>query len=386
MSISIEEIKKQIKEYRKSQSFICEIKTTTACNMKCTYCYQKEKNNSVIDPEMVESLFDELAVYYDGPLVCCFHGGEPLLALDTIKTVIERQEQKAYFNRIVYTIQSNGTLLTKEILEYFSEKNVSLGLSIDADTDTGNACRRLHSGNSIEGIINSIIPEILKKMRGLSTTCVVTNNNISELENYIVWCYESGVDTVSLNFLRMSQEENSDKNLIPGIDEYIEVTKNLINKLIELNSKGEKKIYIYEISNLVNKILNPYYDRFICNSPCGAGKRIICLNTDGRIDRCDCMGDHPLNTMGYYKKGNLAEILELGKNDDFAVNKKNIRECRECEIEKYCPNGCASCNYIYYGKKDIDHPGMMCKWYKEIIPYLIELIDSDINLELLACE
>lgn len=218
----------------------------------------------------------------------------------------------------------------------------------------------------------------------ISTTCVVTRKNVKNLVKYIYWCYQNRLSMIGFNYLRMNSLKDAELHLVPDINEYIESTKRVIDTLIELNQKGDStyKLYVLEISNIANKIINQYFDCYVCSAPCQAGKRIVCLNTDGRLDCCDCVGKNKDNTIGYYKKGELANLLEIARQKKFSVDKENIAECQGCEVAKYCTYGCVAENIIFYGNKNIQKPGKMCFWYREIISYLLEKFEDGISPDL----
>ena len=157
--------------------------------------------------------------------------------------------------------------------------------------------------------------------------------------------------------------------------------KELVDLQISINSKNEHKTYIFEFANLLTKIINPFFNCFVCNSPCQAGIRIACLNVDGLLEKCDCVLGTKENEIGMYQKGNLASLLKTSKENNNSICHNDIPKCRVCEINKYCTYGCMAENVIFYGNSKRNEPGKLCLYYKKMIPFLLSKIEDGIPLE-----
>lgn len=383
MSIEIIDVIKRIREYRNNLPFICELKVTELCNMKCSYCYREEKDTFVINEQRVLAFFDELAELYKGRIVCSFHGGEPLIKVDFIEEFMKELSKRTYFGRMAFTIQTNGLLITEDVLKIFEKYHVGVGISLDSVDDNIVEDRKLIDGKGTSKLVRQVIENMRERGISVSTTCVITRRNIKNLPQYIRWCYNNKISMVGFNYLRISDDKNAKLNLLPDVEEYLKITKEVIDVLIELNSKEHNyRLYVLEISNIVNKIVNSYFCSYVCNYPCQAGKRIVCLNTDGRLDCCDCIGNNKINTIGYFEPGNLKELLLIAESKNFALNRDIVEECRNCELSKYCTYACTAENIIYYGEKNIENPGKLCAWYKGIIKYLLSKLEEGISPEL----
>jgi uncharacterized protein len=124
---------------------------TEKCNLSCRYCYAATVGHHPNDTgsmslEVFQSGLDvALASSRVSEVSVIFHGGEPLLlpsrvfyqpALSYVRTK-EREENK----RVIIGIQSNLTLLDREIATLLADYNVSLGGSIDGPAELHNQMR-----------------------------------------------------------------------------------------------------------------------------------------------------------------------------------------------------------------------------------------------------
>lgn len=117
------------------------IHMTTLCNLKCKYCYANTSSNShVISQEILERLVQLIRRESEEKEIICvnFHGGEPLLGFTEIKYIVRQLKELSI--KIIYNIQTNGTLITDEIASFFKTVFCKPFLNKIAKT----FCRLLH--------------------------------------------------------------------------------------------------------------------------------------------------------------------------------------------------------------------------------------------------
>ena len=110
------------------------ISTNLNCNLKCIYCYEKDKKNIDFNVEEAISILKEmLSVKTEHGTKIKLHGGEPILSFPKIKQLCEQlwNEKFPEFYRIHIT--TNGTLIHGEIQEwlYANREKIILKLSLD---------------------------------------------------------------------------------------------------------------------------------------------------------------------------------------------------------------------------------------------------------------
>lgn len=101
------------------------------CNFHCRYCLQHVDGGltqglpSRINPKIYQYIADHIG---PGGLMLNFFGGEPLLYYDQIREIIEHT---AGLPGIGYSMVSNGSLLTPEMVTYFNNHDVRTTFSWD---------------------------------------------------------------------------------------------------------------------------------------------------------------------------------------------------------------------------------------------------------------
>lgn len=109
------------------------IHVTKACNMNCLYCYEKDKTSTYTWKE-IQDLCDNIILNNrEGqPYSVEFLGGEPMLAFDHVKRVVEYFNENDPEHIRYYIITSNGTIVTQELIEFLKEHpEIMFSASID---------------------------------------------------------------------------------------------------------------------------------------------------------------------------------------------------------------------------------------------------------------
>lgn len=111
-----------------------------ACNLGCQYCFFLSKENlyqgesHLMSEASLETYIQQLMASSPGPQVdVAWQGGEPMLrGLAFFKRSVQLAEQyRRPHQRILHTIQTNGTLIDDEWAAFFKQHNYLVGLSID---------------------------------------------------------------------------------------------------------------------------------------------------------------------------------------------------------------------------------------------------------------
>lgn len=108
------------------------LQPTTGCNLNCTYCYLPDRKDArPMSVAVAESIARSLAPV-PHLVWLLWHGGEPLATgLGHFRRLIDRFEELRERGRVRHSLQTNGTLITSEWCEFFKEKGLNIGISLD---------------------------------------------------------------------------------------------------------------------------------------------------------------------------------------------------------------------------------------------------------------
>lgn len=314
---------------------------THQCNLRCTYCYEKHKDDLTMPLELAKQIVDKELNADDGiaEAEIDLFGGEPLLEFETIKQLIEYTKTKKYPKDYIFFITTNGILLDEERKAWLAANTqyLQMGLSLDGTREMHNL-NRCNSFDKIDlEFFRRVYPDQLVKM-------TISDKTLPKLAEGVIFCHEKGFD-VSCNLaygIDWSSAENKatfEEQLMRLMQYYIANPQIKPCAMLDINR-------IKSMSYLSDK--NVRY--------CGAGYAMRAYDYDGKFYPCQ-------------------HFLPLSIGKDMAENSLNIdfssyeledseltRECRECVIRNVCPT-CYGENYSSTGNIHLRDTNM-CKMFK----------------------
>lgn len=156
---------------------------TEACNLRCSYCayggtYEFQRDHGtkkdLMDFETarksIDYFLDELVNpdkmnHLPSQVTMGFYGGEPLIHWQLIKQCMEYARSKPNFKRANagFSITTNGTLFTDEIIDSFAENRVAVALSLDGPEEVHDRLRQYSSGKGSWAILMKNLAKIRNK-------------------------------------------------------------------------------------------------------------------------------------------------------------------------------------------------------------------------------
>ncbi|MDE7171146.1 MAG: radical SAM protein, partial [Oscillospiraceae bacterium] len=142
------------------------------CNLRCQYCFASTGDfgtghRMTMDIETAKKAID-FVVERSGNrrnIEVDFFGGEPLMAMDTVKATVEyaRSIEKERGKNFRFTITTNGVLLNDENIEYINREMSNAVLSLDGRPEVNDRMRKTVSGG---GSYDVILPKFQKLVEG----------------------------------------------------------------------------------------------------------------------------------------------------------------------------------------------------------------------------
>ncbi len=343
------------------------------CNLRCKYCFADEGEykgcRKIMAPEVGKKAID-FVIEKSGPrknIEIDLFGGEPLMAFDLIKEVVEygKEQGKIHNKSIRFTMTTNATLLNDEIMDYLDKNMGNIVLSIDGRKEVNDKVRVRVDGS---GSYNAIMPKIKKmvEMRDKSKQYYArgtfTRENTDFFED-IKHLAEEGFDEISVepvvlpddNPLSLREED------LPMIFEQYD---KLYEEMLKRRREGrEFKFYHFNIDLQGGPCV---YKRI---SGCGAGHEYVAITPDGEVYPC-----HQFIGNNDFKMGDIesSDLNEAIANKFKSAHIYNKPECRECWARFYCSGGCQANNYNFNGDMSIPYH-LGCKMQKKRIECAIAL-------------
>ncbi len=334
---------------------------TDSCNLRCTYCilgdcyegFKSEKTKEINQESAVKLLTHiiNLKIQHDSPqLTISFYGGEPLLNMGFIKSIVEIIEglNSGHKLNIVFSLTTNATLLYKNI-QYLKDKDFKLMISLDGDSQ--NSSYRIFRKNS-QGSFQEVIQNIdrIKEnypdffLNNISFNAVLhKRNSVKDIYNFIYNRYHKIPNISELSIDNISpQNEQFFKSIFKSKRESENEYEDSSSKLSEITHNQSTKFYelvdyikYYSINSYVSDIpslLNNTKKHFPTNTCIPFSKKIY-LTTRNKILPCEKINHKfALGEVNNDINVNYDEIA----NSFNVVYKRLANLCQYCYVSRFC--------------------------------------------------
>ena len=344
-----------------------------ACNLRCKYCFADEGeyngHKGKMSLETAKKAIDYV-VKRSGPrknIEIDLFGGEPTMMMDTIKEIIAyaRENEAKWNKRIRFTMTTNATLLTDEMMDYMDKELENIILSIDGRKEVNDKVRIRFDG---KGSYDQILPNIKKmvakrdKTKAHTVRGTFTRENLDFYED-VKMMVDEGFREISIEpvVLEDGHPLALRKEDLPKIFESYD---KLYDELVQKKAEG-KEFNFYHFKVDLNG--GPCVYKRI--SGCGAGFEYVAITPQGEVYPC-----HQFVGKEEYK---LGSIYDDSYNEDLGMSFKkehiyNKPKCRNCWARFYCSGGCQANNIAF--NNDINNPyDIGCQMQKKRIECAIAL-------------
>jgi serine-type anaerobic sulfatase-maturating enzyme len=223
-----------------------------ACNLGCKYCFFLSKENlyaeresPLMDNAILETYLQQLMDSSPGPQVeVAWQGGEPMLrGLDFYRRSVELAEKyRKPHQRILHTIQTNGTLIDDEWAGFLKQHHYLVGLSVDGPREMHDAYRYDKKG---QGSFDAVMRgwNVLRK-HDVDTNILCTINAANQ--DHPIEVYRFFRDELKAQYIQ----------LIPIVERATERTIALANKGWRGNRGTDRPLYKQEGSLVTDRTVS----------------------------------------------------------------------------------------------------------------------------------
>ena len=374
---SICNLHKNFNDYVVSPNFFL-IDLTKKCNLNCKYCF-RESSNEVISDEIIDvackKIQENCKIHKIRSITIQPWGGEPLLIPEKIERIYQNFLHSDI--RVHFTLETNGTLLTKLILDKLSNINMHIGISIDGCQYIHDLQRPLKNGtSSYNRILDNVRVAQKHGYHRFSIISVLTKESLPYLEKNI----DTFLNCFGIRQFKFNPVHNSSfKNDTFGLSS--EDIENFFTRLFEYYVYSLDKGNIFDEDNITQRISNIFQKddtNICCSRGCQGGYRMISIGINGDVYPCELI-DYPQERIG-----NILENRTLNQMITSAISTKRYFKdhlsniCNLCPWVYFCRGGCTS-KTLYYEPNEHKIDTTNCSINKTIYPLIINRILSDPN-------
>lgn len=363
------------------------IKTASRCNIDCTYCYvynlgddSWKENPKLMSVTTIDNIINTLkSIYqYQGySFAIVLHGGEPLLLPKERLEYLLKEIRNNLPDYTSISIQTNGLLITNEIIELCDKYRTTLAISLDGDKIINDANRIDHKG---KGTYDRIIQKINlvqnhPKSKSVFTGLLAVINPFSNPKK--VYDFFKGLNIPSVNFL---MRDGNHDNYPFGKSDFnsLEYGKWLSDLWLQYFN-DENPIPIAVFDNIAKMIMGGESQKE------GTGlniSEILIIDTSGEITKNDTLKSTKNKADKFNNHWNVNDknfdIIQILNSDEYKnyikMQKPTSKTCLECDLLNICGGGMPL--YRWSNSNGFDNPSVFCNDHKYIINSIFKTIHN----------
>lgn len=223
--------------YKHNNAFV--IFTTTACNARCPYCYEKGIPTFRMTKRVADGVVDYIKNVHTGPIHLRWFGGEPLLNTEIIDYIIDKLEADGI--EFSSSIISNSSLLYKYVdsLDKWKVNQIQItfdGIGKKYDEIKGYVGA---TGSTFDDVVRGIHEAIKRSNAYISVRINVSFDNVDDLDEILQYMSDNfkkykDMGRLSIHFGRIFEVFMEDTGediyrLNRRISEIIEKHKDIVN-------------------------------------------------------------------------------------------------------------------------------------------------------------
>lgn len=338
---------------------------TSDCNLACRYCFIENPNCDKIE---LHSMSEKTAItainkYIDylhsegmKEALLIFYGGEPTLNWSVVKAVVDRTTMETDIE-FQYTMVTNGTLLDNDKVQYISDHNINLGISIDGPKPINDANRIFK--NSAGSVYDTILPKIEMAQRSTHVCLSITlaPSVVAKKNEVLEWLESSPFNSIGFNLYCYTKKDSNWESYS------VQATEMII--------KAYEKLRTSVFDDRIQRKIDSLREKKFKFTDCGAiGGNQVVFKANG--DVCVC---HAYEKTDKYTICNIndSDFSSIISSDEFSFWQKRVpifnEECLACEALFCCGGGCATrAESLFDNREEIDrtfciHTKMILRWF-----------------------
>lgn len=375
--------------------------TGAICNLDCEYCFFLSKEQLYPDSpfrmshEVHEAYIRQLLEAHRGQpeVVVAFQGGEPtMMGLDFFRESLELERQLAApGQRIINTLQTNGTLLDDDWGEFLVANDFLVGVSIDGPREMHDAFRVDKAGKpTFDRVMRGV--DVLRR-HGVEWNALTTVNSANQDHGRRVYTFlRDECGALFMQFIPIVERTTPEQLSLAEAGHQLRASerplyrqqgKQVTSRTVDAAAYGQFLVDVFEewVRRDVGTVFVQDFDSALAHwlgmdqagvcvhaKTCGLQ---IALEHNGDVYSCDHFVE-PRFLLGNITQGTtLRELVDSPEQRRFGQYKFDSlpQECLDCEVRFACNGGCPKDRFISTSDGE---PGLnyLCAGYKRFFTHI----------------
>ena len=306
---------------------------TSQCNLACTYCYEfgsdkiathqgKPRSMSLATAkDSVDFLFTQSA--QRKAVHITFFGGETLMNFRLLRDVVVYAEDQGTQKgkQVTFSLTTNATLLTDEIIDFLADHRVGVTVSMDGPPDLQNKHRVFKNG---KGSYEVIEPRLRKLLARHKTRAITARVTLTDGVTDVVRIYKHLKDEIGFHEIGFAPVTSS------GIQDHSITDTDMTSILTEFHALADEWLAyalrgeMHGFSN-VSETMGELRKGVNKSHPCGAGLGLLGVSPSGDLSPC-----HRFTDSDSHSLGNIQDGIDVEKRRDF-LTRRHVGTKYDCQ-------------------------------------------------------
>jgi uncharacterized protein len=325
--------------------------------------------------EDIAALLEQMSEAHPS-ITLMFHGGEPLLRFDELRRIcaFAADAGERHKASVSFLIQTNGSLLDEDKVQFLRERQFGVGMSIDGPPEVNDRTRVTAAGRGTGEKMEQLFdryPEFMRTEVGYITT--VTSRNVDSLQTIAEYLRGLGVRSWKTAIFDPEGRGKDHPEFEVPLEPYIGFLEWAVAQCAKGLWAGFR---MKTVLDLLQVIMTAERPNLCMKFPCGAGREFAVAGADKTVLACDAT-DHAAFRLGPLQPDTGFPHVSSAQDALSARESWLLEEaeCSQCPWLHFCAGTCMAKALIRHGTiKAVDD--FECSVRKRLFPllfaYLIE--------------
>jgi len=346
------------------------------CNLACSYCFVETKSLQIMDDDVQDRVARAIAhtvrTHSLEEVNLKLAGGEPTLAAPLMERIQDKvaAELKGLDVRFITSILSNGTVLTKRLLDFLKRPMTGIGISVDGFGEAHNIHRKFRdNGQGSWRVIENNIKTLLEHNIHPHVMTTTGPETLDSLPDLLEWIFDLGLTT------RVSVVRNPDCSWGGSpvqMEQYTRYCGQLEEHFDIALSRLEQSRVPIDLANSLAVCELSFDYPAISGVTCGIGRNHVVVTTRGDVASCPMT----VHEGGMQMEDDLLSSCHRAFPYSPADRKRlnGEEDCLDCQWYPVCVGGCPVTNLRVNKAPFSKSP--FCRFYKYFIPRYVRFLGN----------
>lgn len=353
------------------------------CNLRCAYCfylgraelYPETSCHRMTEATLTRLVRSYLALPFSAHTFA-FQGGEPLLmGEDFFRKLVTLQKRYARpGSQITNCVQTNGTLLTESLAQFFTQEHFLLGVSVDGPAELHNLRRPNVNGDGSHAMVMRGLDLLKAAKTEFNLLTLVSQSNV----HHPLEVYRYLRDELGCKFMQFIEcvEFDADGALSSDAITPDEWANFIITLFDEWYAKDKTTVSIRLFDSVMGKLLNG--EAHSCAMGCDCRAYFV-VEHNGDVYPCDFFV-RPELKLGNLHTEDWDELWDAPLHTQFGRRKTQWNTaCTTCPYLKFCQGDCPKNRSGHDFSADATRLSWLCSAWKRIYAHILPPLQQEIQ-------